>query len=135
MNTLKTTMSKIAQIEQPKVELAKHEVNLALLEDLAMAVKGARGVAAGYAKSKALIEKNVTAMKKAVDDLKTNKDWGKKALASAQKFKGQFDKLAKELGVNLSGSEADKLISEYFMLAEDGQGDIDDALAILNTIK
>ena len=59
MNTLKTTMSKIAQIEQPKVELAKHEVNLALLEDLAMAVKGARGVAAGYAKSKALIEKNV----------------------------------------------------------------------------
>ncbi len=61
--------------------------------------------------------------------------WGKKALANAQKFKGQFDKLAKELGVNLSGSEADKLISEYFMLAEDGQGDIDDALAILNTIK
>jgi len=35
MNTLKTTMSKIAQIEQPeRTDLAKHEVELALAEDL-----------------------------------------------------------------------------------------------------
>jgi len=34
MNTLKTTMSKIAQIEQPKVELAKHEVELASINDI-----------------------------------------------------------------------------------------------------
>lgn len=132
MNTKKAVYEKLFQAD--KVELAKHEVNLALLDDLATAVKGSRGVAANYAKSKALIEKNVAAMKKAVEDLKINKDWGKKALANAQKFKGQFDKLSKELGVNLSGSEADKLLSEYFMLAEDGQGSIDDALAILKTL-
>jgi hypothetical protein len=34
MNTLKTTMSKIAQIEQPKTELAKHEVELASINEL-----------------------------------------------------------------------------------------------------
>ena len=35
MNTLKTTMSKIAQIEQPeRTDLAKHEVELALVDDI-----------------------------------------------------------------------------------------------------
>lgn len=35
MNTLKTTMSKIAQIEQPeRTDLAKHEVELGLIEDI-----------------------------------------------------------------------------------------------------
>jgi predicted nucleic acid-binding Zn-ribbon protein len=35
MNTLKTTMSKIAQIEQPeRTDLAKHEVELALVDDV-----------------------------------------------------------------------------------------------------
>ena len=45
MNTLKTTMSKIAQIEQPKVELAKHEVELALIDD---AKKGMEMVLKAY---------------------------------------------------------------------------------------
>lgn len=35
MNTLKTTMSKIAQIEQPeRTDLAKHEVDLALVDNI-----------------------------------------------------------------------------------------------------
>lgn len=35
MNTLKTTMSKIAQIEQPeRTDLAKHEVELAIIDDI-----------------------------------------------------------------------------------------------------
>jgi hypothetical protein len=35
MNTLKTTMSKIAQIEQPeRTDLAKHEVELAALDEI-----------------------------------------------------------------------------------------------------
>jgi len=35
MNTLKTTMSKISQIEKPeKTDLAKHEVELGLIEDI-----------------------------------------------------------------------------------------------------
>ncbi len=35
MNTLKTTMSKIAQIEQPeRTDLAKHEVELGLMQDV-----------------------------------------------------------------------------------------------------
>jgi len=40
MNTLKTTMSKIAQIEQPKVELAKHEIKLGTLDEYNRSVFG-----------------------------------------------------------------------------------------------
>lgn len=41
MNTLKTTMSKIAQIEQPeRTDLAKHEVELALIDDLKKYTQG-----------------------------------------------------------------------------------------------
>jgi hypothetical protein len=88
-----------------------------------------------YAKHKATVEKSVAAMKASVEMLKLNKDWGKKNLAVAQKYKAQLDKLSKELGVNLQGSEPDKLLSELFMYSEDVQGDIDDALAALNLIK
>ncbi len=133
MNTKKVIYEKLFKAD--KTKLAKHEVNLALLQDLQTYVKGTRTVTANYAKYKALIEKNVAAMKQAVESLRVNKDYGKKTLASAQKFKAQFDKLSKELGVNLTGSEADKLISELFMLAEDTDGIIEDALASLNALK
>lgn len=133
MNTLKAVYSKL--FKEETTNLASHEVNLALLNDLSTFVKNAKTSAANYAKQKALIEKNITAIKSAVENLKTNKDYGKKTVAQAQKFKGQFDKLSKELGINLAGSEADKLLSELFMLGEDSQGYIDDALSILNTIK
>ena len=40
MNTLKTTMSKIAQIEQQeRTDLAKHEVNLALMDEVKLNLK------------------------------------------------------------------------------------------------
>ena len=43
--------------------------------------------------------------------------------------------LSKELGINLVGSEPDKLLSDLFMYAEDIQGDIDDALNAVRTLK
>ena len=135
INDILKKINKVHDVEFSKVELAKHEIALALADELKLNVKYGTAAAASFAKNKAIIEKSINSMKAAVEDVRINKDWGKKTLANAQKFKGQLDKLAKELGVNLQGSEPDKLLSELFMLAEDGQGDIDAALAILNTLK
>ena len=135
INNILKKIEKANEVESSKVELAKHEINLALADELKSTVKVFQGQVATYGKHKDVIVKSINAMKAASEAIKTNKDLGKKNLATAQKFRAQLDKLAKELGVNLQGSEPDKLLSELFMLAEDGQGDIDDALAILNTLK
>ena len=135
INDILKKINKGHEVESSKVELAKHHIALALADELKLNVKYGTASAASFAKNKAIIEKSINSMKAAVEDVRINKAWGKKTLANAQKFKGQLDKLAKELGVNLQGSEPDKLLSELFMLAEDGQGDIDAALAILNTLK
>ena len=142
MNTMKTVMAKVAKIETEKVELAServdlemHRVELALADELKTYVKNASQITAKYAKQKALIVKNVQTLNEASKDLILNKDYGKKVLASAAKFKAQFDKLSKDLGVSLAGSEPDKLLSEVFMLGEDAQGHIDDAITALKSIK
>jgi hypothetical protein len=136
MNTLENVfrlIDKANKIEETK--LSSHKIELALADDLKKAVKDAQGSAAMFGKAKATIDKSIAAMKASADMIKNNKDWGKKASANAQKYKAQLDKLAKELGVNLVGSEPDKLLSELFMHVEDVQGDIDDALAALQTLK
>lgn len=132
---LNEVFKKVADIERNATELASHKVDLALMGELAIAVKQAKDAAGKYAKSKDKISKAVASIKDDIAALKLNKDYGKKVLTNAAKFKGQLDKLSKELGTPLQGSEPDKLLSELFMLGEDAQGTIDDALSLLNTIK
>lgn len=135
MSNINNILSKIEKANKAQeIKLASHKVDLALADDLKAAVKKSQSSAAMYAKHKATIDKSIAAMKASADMIRNNKDWGKKALADAQKYKAQLDKLSKELGVNLQGSEPDKLLSELFMYAEDVQGDINDALAALKTI-
>jgi DNA mismatch repair ATPase MutS len=132
---LNEVFKKVADIERNATELASHKVDLALMGELATAVKQAKDVAGKYSKSKDKISKAIASIKDDIAALKLNKDYGKKVLTNASKFKGQLDKLSKELGTPLQGSEPDKLLSELFMLGEDVQGTIDDALSMLNTIK
>lgn len=132
---LNEVFKKVADIERNATELASHKVELALADELVTAVKQATQAATSYAKSKDKITKAINSIKGDIDALKLNKDYGKKVLANAAKYKAQFDKLSKDLGVSLQGSEPDKLLSQLYMVAEDVQGDIDDALAMVNTIK
>lgn len=135
MSNINNILDKISKgYKAEEVKLATHKIDLALADDLKAAVKNSQSSAAMYAKAKATIDKSIAAMKASADMIRNNKDWGKKASADAQKYKAQLDKLSKELGVNLAGSEPDKLLSELFMYVEDVQGDIDDALAALKTI-
>jgi hypothetical protein len=93
MNTLKTTMSKIAKIEQPKVELAKHEVELALIDD----IKKLNDLTEAEAK------KFVDTYKKIFSQLDITINAGEKYYQNASKYEAllaEVDKKSKELGLN-----------------------------------
>lgn len=124
-----------ANLELDKTELGKHEVNLALTDEIKVYAKNAAKLAIDYKKKRDAIVKNVATLQELLKDVVVNKDYGKKVLANAQKFKAQIDKLSKELGINLQGTEPDKLLSELFMNGEDAQGNIDDALNAVRTLK
>lgn len=124
-----------AKLELDKTELGKHEVNLALTDEIKVYAKNAAKLAIDYKKKRDAIVKNVATLQELLKDVVVNKDYGKKVLANAQKFKAQIDKLSKELGINLQGTEPDKLLSELFMNGEDAQGNIDDALNAVRTLK
>lgn len=124
-----------ANLELDKTELGKHEVNLALTDEIKVYAKNAAKLAIDYKKKRDAIIKNVATLQELLKDVVVNKDYGKKVLANAQKFKAQIDKLSKELGINLQGTEPYKLLSELFMNGEDAQGNIDDALNAVRTLK
>ena len=135
MKNILDKINKAYEVEATKTELGTHQVQLALLDELKVYAKNTAKYSAEYTKKSAAIIKNVAALQAILKDVSVNKDYGKKVLANAQKYKAQMDKLSKELGINLQGSEPDKLLSELFMLGEDTQGRIDDALNAVRTLK
>jgi len=135
MSSINNILAKIEKADKlNEVKLASHRIDLALAEDLARQVKSNQDAYNQYLKAKTAIEKSLTSLKPAITLILNNKDWGKKKLAEAQKYKAQLDKLANELGVSLQGSEPDKALSTLFMIAEDGGGAITDAVALINSI-
>jgi len=120
--------------KKEEVNLASQEIKLAVSDEIKFHVKSASQFAADVAKKKAIILKNVAAINDAYKTIAPNQQWGKKVLANADKFKASLDKLSKELGISIQGSEPDKLLSELYMLAQDGQGDIDDINSALKSI-
>lgn len=130
----KSVLEKLAKFEK-NVELAEVKVDLALYDEIKVRAKQSAARVTQFAKQKALILKTVAALNEASKDIILNKDYAKKLLTAAKTYQAQMEKLSKELGVSLKGSEPDKLLSDLFMYAEDSQGDIDDALAALKTIK
>jgi hypothetical protein len=135
MKNILDKINKAYEVEANKVELGTHQVHLALLDELKVYAKNTAKYAADYKKKSEAIKKSVATLQGLLKDVSVNKDYGKKVLANAEKYKAQMDKLSKELGINLQGSEPDKLLSEVFMLGEDAQGNIDDALSAVRTLK
>ena len=132
---MKTSLEIINKMTEKEAVKLGMNVELGLKEDLALAVKNAKAVSVTYAKSKDKIVKSIASIKSDIEALKLNKDYGKKQLVNAQKFKAQLDKLSKELGVSLTGTEPDKLLNELYDFTNSAQGDIDDALLAINSIK
>lgn len=100
MNTLKTTMSKIAQIEQPeRTDLAKHEIELALAEDLRKAEDSLKTAVLNAS----AIERNFEEAKK------TLKAEANKSRSLMEKFRVN----ASELGLDPTKNNIYKMIEAY----------------------
>jgi hypothetical protein len=117
-----------------EVNLASHEIKLALADDIKFQVNSSRRFAADVAKKKLIILKSVAAINDAYKNIAINTGWGKKMEATASKLKTNLDKLSKELGISIQGSEPDKLISEFYDIISSGQGDIDEIVAAIKSI-
>lgn len=137
MNTLKTTMSKIAQIQQPeRTDLAKHEVNLALMDEVKLNLKNVNDTYKKMLKAEGIIKKSIAAINSELKSsgIDINPKYGTNVIATAKKFQSQLEKTAKELGVNLQGSELDKQISELYNLGDSAQQIIDGVNNLVKTI-
>lgn len=137
MNTLKTTMSKIAQIEQPeRTDLAKHAVNLALMDEVKLNLKNVNDTYKKMLKAEGVIKKSIAAINGELKSsgIDINPKYGTNVIATAKKFQSQLEKTAKELGVNLQGSELDKQISELYNLGDSAQQIIDGVNNLVKTI-
>lgn len=137
MNTLKTTMSKIAQIQQPeRTDLAKHEVNLALMDEVKLNLKNVNDTYKKMLKAEGVIKKSIAAINGELKSsgIDINPKYGTNVIATAKKFQSQLEKTAKELGVNLQGSELDKQISELYNLGDSAQQIIDGVNNLVKTI-
>jgi adenosyl cobinamide kinase/adenosyl cobinamide phosphate guanylyltransferase len=130
MNTRKTIYDKLFT---EKVELAKHEVELSLFDDIKNAVKNYTVNNNKIIKANATVTKSVQSINSAMKDANiiVNKQMGKGVLAMAQKFQVQLDKTAKELGVNMAGSDVQKQIIELSNIAEQMQDNIDGVYELL----
>ena len=130
-------MYKIAQIQQPeRTDLAKHEVNLALMDEVKLNLKNVNDTYKKMLKAEGIIKKSIAAINSELKSsgIDINPKYGTNVIATAKKFQSQLEKTAKELGVNLQGSELDKQISELYNLGDSAQQIIDGVNNLVKTI-
>ena len=130
----KFVFKKVAEFTTEKTELSEVKVDLALAQDVATRVKNYTATYQKHLKSQGVINKNIDAINALLTTILPNVNNGKAWMAEAQKYRAQMDKLSKELGVPLTGSDLDKGISELYMLGDDMQGVMDDIVAKIKTI-
>ena len=130
----KFVFKKVAELTTEKTELAEVKVDLALAQDVATRVKNYTATYQKYLKSQGVINKNIDAINALLTEILPNVNSGKAMMAEAQKYRAQMEKLSKELGVPLTGSDLDKGISELYMIGDDLQGVMNDIVAKVKTI-
>lgn len=133
MDTLKTVYEKLFS---EKTELAKHEINLALVDDVNLNLKNANDTYKQMLKSDGIIKKSISAINAELKSsgILLNPKYGNNVMANAQKFQSQMEKTAKELGISLKGSDLDTKISDLYNMGDSAQQIIDDVIGLLKTI-
>jgi uncharacterized protein (UPF0147 family) len=116
MNTLKTVYNKLFT---EKVELAKHEVELGVVEDVKNYLKAVQAMKKGFEKDYNLVKKHIDALKSPIQNVVNNKDVPNNLEKKALEFKNELQKLANEIGVKLEGSETSKTLNEIFANIEE----------------
>lgn len=97
-----------------KVELGTHKVDLAITDDIKAQAKIVSDFLKLVNKADTTIQKNVQAINAAYKPVAPNLGFGKQLAKRAQDLKGKFDKMAKDLGVNVQGTDADKQLSQLY---------------------
>jgi ABC-type nitrate/sulfonate/bicarbonate transport system substrate-binding protein len=97
-----------------KVELGTHKVDLAITDDIKAQAKIVSDFLKLVNKADTAIQKNVQAINAAYKPVAPNLAFGKQLAKRAQDLKGKFDKMAKDLGVNVQGTDADKQLSQLY---------------------
>lgn len=97
-----------------KVELGTHKVELAITDDIKSNAKMVSDFLKSVNKADLTIQKSVQAINSAYKPIAPNLGYGKKMLKVAQDLKNKFEKMAKDLGVNVQGTDADKQLSQMY---------------------
>ena len=128
MNTLKTIYDKLGD----KTELAKHEVKLAVTDEIASSFKNISKVNADYVKLDSIVQKNIVPLNTAYKQIVLNKDYAKKMTPVLDKQQATLIKLAKDLGVDYKQIPAFKqLMDTYDFISQ-----IDDSINnAINAVK
>jgi len=113
MNTLQTIYDRLSD----KTELAKHEINLGTIEEIAFAFKQINAVNDNFNKLDAIVQKNIVPLNNAYKQLLSNKDYEKKTISSLDKLAATLIKLSKDLGIDYKQIPAYKQIMEGYSLA------------------
>lgn len=120
MNTLKTIYDKLGD----KTELAKHEVELAVTDDIAFSFKNISKINADYNKLDSIVQKNIVPLNTAYKQIVLNKDYAKKMTPVLDKQQATLIKLAKDLGVDYKQIPAFKQLMDTY----DFVSQIDDSI-------
>lgn len=108
MNTLKTTMSKIAQIEQPeRTDLAKHEVELALVDDI-------NNLTSQVIKITSEFENQIKMFEKSKNDLKNIIKGRTQQSIDLRTKISEAQKMAKDLGLKFDDKKQQSVLDTYY---------------------
>lgn len=96
------------------IKLASQKVQLSLIDDIKNAVKATEAFAADLNKKDAIVAKTAQTVQDVYKDVKDKFGYGKQQLSKADSYKTQLEKIAKELGIQSSGSEPDKMLTKLY---------------------
>ena len=132
MNTMKSVFSKIAE---DKTELAKHEVNLGIIDDISRLKKETERFLADSNKADAAIQKAVATIKDKGQFWLNNKKFSDNLDKRADALFGKYEKAAKELGLDVKNSPAAKEMSDIYNYSSQINDNIGNIMGAIKSIK
>ena len=124
MNTQKSVYNRLFS-EPKKTELETHKVELGLIDDMANLKKSLLKDLAKSNKADEQVKKAAAKLKDASEFWLTNKKFAQNVEKTANKMMDKFEKAAKDLGLDVKGSQASKDFYDILDITSQIQDNID----------
>ena len=124
MNTQKAVYNRLFA-EAKKTELETHKVELGLIDDMANLKKSLLKDLAKSNKADEQVKKAAAKLKDASEFWLTNKKFAQNVEKTANKMMDKFEKAAKDLGLDVKGSQASKDFYDILDITSQIQDNID----------